>query len=161
MSESIQATTHQIVVFTLDEQSFALPLQTVVKVIHAIEIRHLPKAPEIITGIINVNGRIIPVADIRKRIGLPVREIDPDNRLIIANTGKREVAVLVDSVSGTRDLELLKLPVAGETLAFAEHIKGVVKVDDDLVLICDLDEFLSLDEEKKLDKALTNKNDEV
>jgi purine-binding chemotaxis protein CheW len=68
MSESINIMTDQIVVFTLDEQLYGLPLQAVVKVIHAIEIRHLPKAPEIIAGIINIKGQIIPVVDIRKRL---------------------------------------------------------------------------------------------
>ena len=64
MNGSLQTVTDQIVVFSLDELLYALPLQAVVRVIHAVEIRHLPEAPEIISGIINVQGRIIPVADI-------------------------------------------------------------------------------------------------
>jgi purine-binding chemotaxis protein CheW len=158
MSESIQAKTEQIVVFSLDELLYALPLPAVVKVIHAIEIRHLPEAPEIITGIINVKGRIIPVADIRKRFGLSVREIDPDDRLIIADTGKRQVAILVDTVTGIRDLAPGQQEQAKETLPFAEHLKGVAKIDDELILIYDLDRFLSLDEEKELEQALKTKN---
>jgi purine-binding chemotaxis protein CheW len=158
MSESIQAKTDQIVVFSLDELLYALPLPSVVKVIHAIEIRHLPEAPEIITGIINVKGRIIPVADIRKRFGLSVREIDPDDRLIIADTGKRQVAILVDTVTGIRDLAPGQQEQAKETLPFAEHLKGVAKIDDELILIYDLDRFLSLDEEKELEQALKTKN---
>jgi purine-binding chemotaxis protein CheW len=158
MNDSFQTTTDQILVFTLDELAYALPLSKVVKVIHAIEIRHLPEAPEIITGIINVQGRIIPVTDIRKRFGLLTREIDPDDRLIIADTGKRQVAILVDTVTGIRDLAPRQLAVAKETLPFAEHIRGVAKVDDGLVLIYDLDRFLSLDEEKELDQALKTEN---
>ena len=70
MNDIIVTATDQILIFTLDQLSYALPLPAVVKVIHALEIRHLPKAPEIISGIINVKGQIIPVADIRKRFGL-------------------------------------------------------------------------------------------
>jgi chemotaxis signal transduction protein len=45
-----------------------------------------------------------------------------------------------------------------ETLPFAEHLKGVAKVDDELILIYDLEKFLSLDEEKVLNQAMkTNK----
>jgi purine-binding chemotaxis protein CheW len=160
MSESFQTATDQIVEFTLDELSFALSLPAVEKVIHAVEIRHLPKAPEIITGIINVKGQIIPVADIRKRFGLGAREIDPDNRLIIADTGKRQVAILVDTVTGIMDLAPGQLSVAKETLPFSEHIRGVAKVDNGLILIFDLDRFLSLDEEKELDQALKTKDNE-
>jgi purine-binding chemotaxis protein CheW len=158
MSESIQAKTDQIVVFSLDELLYALPLPSVVRVIHAVEIRHLPKAPEIIAGIINVKGQIIPVADIRKRFGLAAHEIDPDDRLIIADTGKREVAILVDTVTGIRDLASGQQEQAKETLPFAEHLKGVAKIDDELILIYDLDRFLSLDEEKELEQALKTKN---
>jgi purine-binding chemotaxis protein CheW len=158
MNRSFQTITDQIVVFTLDELSYALSLNAVVKVIHAIEIRHLPKAPEIISGIINVKGQIIPVVDIRKRFGLVAQEIDPDDRLIIADTGKREVAILVDTVTGIRDLAPGQQKQARETLPFAEYLKGVAKIDDELILIYDLEQFLSLEEEKVLEQALKTKN---
>jgi len=157
-NETLITTTDQIVVFTIDELSYALSLTAVVKVIHAIEIRHLPKAPEIIIGIINVKGQIIPVVDIRKRFGLVAREIDLDDRLIIADTGKRQVAILVDSVTGIRDLVPGQMSFARETLPFAEHISGVAKVDDGLILIYNLDRFLSLDEEMELEQALKTNN---
>ncbi len=158
MDESINTKTDQIVVFTLDDISYAFPLRTVLRVMHAIEIKRLPQAPEIISGIINLQGRIIPVADIRKRLGLAEREVDPDDRLIIADTGKREVAILVDFVSGIRDIEPRQLSAATGTLSFAEYLSGVAKVDDGLVLIYDLDRFLSLDEEQELEKAMKTKS---
>jgi purine-binding chemotaxis protein CheW len=158
MSETFRTATEQIVVFTLDEYLYALPLPAVKKVIHAVEIRHLPKAPEIISGIINIKGQIIPVVDIRKRFGLVAREIDPDDRLIIADTGKREVAILVDTVTGIKNLEPRQFSTARETLPFAKHLSGVAKIDDELILIYDLEQFLSLDEEKKLTQALKAKN---
>jgi purine-binding chemotaxis protein CheW len=154
MTDLLQTKTDQIVVFTLDDLSYALPLPAVLRVIHVVEIRHLPKAPEIIAGIINVGGRIIPVVDIRKRLGLGAREIDINDRLIITDTGKREVAILVDSVTGITDLKPRQMEIARETLAFAEHILGVAKVDDGLILIYNLERFLSLDEEKGLEKSL-------
>jgi purine-binding chemotaxis protein CheW len=157
MREPFHTMGNQILVFTLDEQSYALFLPAVIKVIHAIEIRHLPKAPEIISGIINIKGQIIPVADIRKRFGLATHEINTDDKLIITDTGKRQVAILVDSVNGIRDIEQGQLSATGETFAFAEHLKGVAKIDEDLILIYDLDTFLSLDEEKVTDLALKSK----
>jgi len=157
MNESLQTKIDKIVVFSLDELFYALPLQAVVRVIHAIEIRHLPEAPEIISGIINVKGQIIPVVDIRKRLELATREIDPDDRLIIADTGKREVAILVDTVTGIRDLTPAQKAEAKETLPFAKHLKGVAKIDNELVLIYDPDRFLRLDEETELEKALKSK----
>ena len=158
MSESNFTMIDQIVVFTLDEQFYALPLPTVVRVIHAVEIRHLPKSPEIISGIINIRGRIIPVVDIRKRLGLEAKEIDLDDRMIIADTGKRKVALPVNTVTGIKDLATRQFVNSKEALPFAEYIKGVAKVNDELILIYDLEQFLSLDEEKVLEHALKTKN---
>jgi purine-binding chemotaxis protein CheW len=158
MNESIHTITDQIVVFTLDEQLYALPLSSVLRVIHEVEIRNLPKSPEIISGIINVQGRIIPVADIRKHFGLAEREIDLDDRMIIADTGKRQVAILVDTVTGIRNLAFGQLEPARKNLPFAGHLKGVAKVDDELILIYDLEQFLTLDEESELEQALKTKN---
>jgi purine-binding chemotaxis protein CheW len=158
MNESIHTITDQIVVFTLDEQLYALPLPTVARVIHAVEIRHLPKAPEIISGIINIQGQIIPVADIRKRFGLAEREIELDDRMIIADTGKRKVALFVDAVTGIKDMATRQFVNSKEALPFAGYIRGVAKIDDELILIYDLEQFLSLDEEKELEHALKTKN---
>jgi purine-binding chemotaxis protein CheW len=147
----------KIVIFTLDGQSNALSLQAVVRVIHAIEIRPLPDAPEIITGIINMQGRIIPVINMRKRFGLTEREIDINDRLIIADTGKRQVAIPADTVSGIKDLAPGQLDQTKETLSFAKNLKGVAKIDDGLILIYDLEQFLSPGEEQVLEQALKGK----
>ncbi len=154
MNDSLNTTLDRILVFTLDELNFALPLDNVLKVIHAVTIRPLPKAPEIITGIINVKGQIIPVADMRKRLRLAEHEIDPEDRLIISDTGKRQIALLVDSVTGIRDLSTAQTTSAIDTLPFAKHLKGVAKMEDGMVLIYNLDQFLSIDEEQLLEEAM-------
>ncbi len=74
----------QYVVFGLDEHSFALRLSAVVRVVRAVEVTPLPRAPEIVLGVINVQGRITPVFDVRKRFRLPAREISLSDQFIIA-----------------------------------------------------------------------------
>jgi purine-binding chemotaxis protein CheW len=151
LSETFNPMTDKILIFTLDELSFAVYLSTVVKIIHSVEVRYLPEAPEIICGIINFHGMIIPVADVRKRYGLPSRETEIYDRLIIADTGKRKIALPVDTVGEIKDLASLEFVKSEDILPFAENLCGVVKVDNGLVLIYDLERFLSLDEEKELD----------
>jgi purine-binding chemotaxis protein CheW len=148
--------TDQIVIFSLDELLYAIPLPNVLKIIHAIEIRNLPQAPEIISGIINLKGQIIPVADIRKRFGLPEHETGPDDHIIIADTGKRQIALIVDLVTEVSDFSDLQIEQAQKPLPYAKNIKGVAKIGDDLVLIYDLNRFLSLKEEKVLEHALNS-----
>jgi purine-binding chemotaxis protein CheW len=156
--DSNQTTINKILIFTLDELTYALQLPAVVRVIHAMETRRLPKSPEIISGIINVQGQIIPVIDIRKRFGLPEHETDPDDRMIIADTGKRKIAMFVDTVTGIKELTSLQFSDSKKALPFAGYIKGVAKVDNELILIYDLEQFLSLDEETVLEQALRTKD---
>jgi purine-binding chemotaxis protein CheW len=143
----------EIVVFSLDEPRYALDLSAVERVVHAVEITPLPKAPEIVLGVINVQGEVVPVVDVRNRFRLPEREINIDDRFIIARTSRRLVALLVDDVTGVQRIGNREIVSAEQALPFAEYIKGVAKVEGDIVLIHDLDRFLSLDEEEKLDEA--------
>jgi purine-binding chemotaxis protein CheW len=158
MSIPVHNEIDQIVVFTLDNLLYALSINNVLRVIHAIEIRPLPKAPDIISGIINVKGQIIPVVDIRKRFGIPSRELELEDQLIIADTGKRQIALLVDKVNEIQHISPPQYIDSKETIPFAGYIKGVVKIMDELILIYDLEQFLNLDEEKELDQALLIKN---
>jgi purine-binding chemotaxis protein CheW len=142
-------------VFSLDEPRYALELSVVERIVRSVEITPLPKAPEIVLGVINVQGQVIPVVDVRKRFRMPGREINIDDRFIISRTSMRLVALVVDDVTGVQRLGNREIVSAERDLPFAEHIKGVAKVEEDLVLIYDLDQFLSLDEEQKLDEAMS------
>ena len=144
----------QILVFTLDERRYALNLSAVERVVQAVEITPLPKAPELVLGVINVQGYIIPVVDIRRRVHLPSRDMALADRFILARTARRRVALVVDAVTGVRELADREWQTAEQILPGMEYIHGLVKLNDDLVLIYDLDQFLSIDEEQLLDVAL-------
>ena len=78
MNDLFQTTTNQILVFILDELTYALPLQAVVRIIQAVEIRHISKASGIVMGVASFHGKIIPVTNIRnsQRFNLPIRKIE-------------------------------------------------------------------------------------
>jgi purine-binding chemotaxis protein CheW len=142
------------VVFVLDGQRYALYLSAVERIIRAVEVTPLPKAPEIVLGIINMQGRIIPVVNIRRRFRLPEREMDLSDQLIIANTTKRSVALVVDEARGIIEQAQEEVVPAEVVLPGVKYVEGVVKLEDGMILIHDLDRFLSLEEEKSLDRAL-------
>lgn len=148
-------TSQQYVVFSLDEQSFALRLSAVDRVIRSVEATTLPNAPEIILGIVNVGGQIIPIFNVRKRFRLSEREIDLSDQIIFAHARTRSVGLVVDAVSGIRECVEQEVVTAEKLLPGIEHIEGVVKFGDSLTLIHDLDKFLSLDQEKALDAAMS------
>ena len=148
----------QLVHFNLDDQRYALFLSAVIRIIPVVEITDLPKAPEIVLGVINVNGLIIPVFDIWKRFRLPQREIHLGDQLIIASTLKRTVALLVDSVNDVIEIPEEKIIAGEKILPGLEYVEGVVKTEDGMILIHDLEQFLSLQEEKALHEALEELN---
>jgi purine-binding chemotaxis protein CheW len=143
-----------LVVFTLDEQRYALPLAAVERGIRVVEIVSLPKAPEIVLGIINAQGRVIPVVNIRKRFRLPEREIHLSDQCIIAHTARRTVAFVVDEVSGVLEPADQAVAAVEQILPKLVYVVGVVKLADGMVLIHDLDSFLSLEEEQTLEEAM-------
>jgi len=142
------------VLFALDEQRYALTLCSVERVVRVVDVTPLPKAPGIVLGVVNAGGDIVPVFDLRQRFRLPQREIILSDQLIIARTSQQRVALIVDSASDVVDVPAEKIITAGNILPEMEYVKGVVKLQDGLVLIHDLDEFLSSEEEKNLDEAL-------
>jgi purine-binding chemotaxis protein CheW len=142
-------------VFALDDPRFALPLSMVEHVVRAVEITPLPRAPRVVLGVINARGRIIPVVDIRALLGLPAREIELGDQFIIARTSMRVLALLVDRVIGISEVPEGKVVCAESALPFAGYLRGVVQLEDGIVLIYDLDLFLSLEEERLLDAALS------
>jgi len=145
---------NQLVVFSLDEQRYALLLSNVERIVRVVEITSLPKAPEIVLGVINVRGEIIPVVNIRKRFRLPEREITLSDHLIIAKTSRRAVALLADRVGQVLEVLENKIISAKKILPAMDYVEGVVKLEDGLILIHDLEKFLSLEEEKALERAL-------
>ncbi len=145
---------NQLVVFTLDEQRYALHLSAVERIVHTVEVTPLPQAPAIVLGLINMQGRIIPVVNIRKRFRLPEREVTLGDRLIIAHTSKRPVALVADAVTGVVETSAEKVVAAEKVWPGLAYVAGVVKLEDDTILVHDLDTFLSLDEEQVLDEAL-------
>jgi purine-binding chemotaxis protein CheW len=146
----------QLVVFTLEGQRYGLRMSVVERVVRAVEVTPLPAAPGIVLGVINVEGRIIPVVDIRERFRLPEKEIGLSDYLIIAETARRTVAFPADSVSGVVEVPDDEIVHAMQILPQVEYLEGIAKLEGGMVLIHDLDRFLSLDEEKALDTALTS-----
>lgn len=145
---------NQYLVFTLDEQKYALNLFDVEKVTRIAGLTPLPDAPDIVLGIINLQGRIIPVVNIRKRFNLPDREIEISNQMIMAHTSKRVLSLLVDAVEGIVERPEQEVILAEKILPDMEYIEGVVKLEDGLILIHDIERFLSLEEERKLEDAM-------
>ena len=145
---------NQVVVFTIDGQCLAVLLGIVERVVGVVQITPLSNAPETVLGVINFHGEIIPVMSIRKKLGLPEREIKLNDNLIIARASKRRVALLVDNIMGMLEGSEKELIPIEAVLPEVRCPERFGKLRDGIILIHNLDEFFSEPEEKMLDKVL-------
>ena len=147
--------TAQWVVFRLDEGRYALPLAAVERIVRAAHVTPVPQAPGVVLGAIDVQGRVLPVFNIRRRFGLPERTVDAADHFLIAHTARGTVVLVIDAAQGVVEHAAAAVTEAESIARGLEHIRGVMQLDDGLVLIHDLEHFLSPDEARVLDDAMS------
>jgi purine-binding chemotaxis protein CheW len=135
----------QLLLFGVASQRYAMPLEMVERVIRAVELNPLPGFPTVIRGIFSLHGRTVPVADIRRRLGLPDKDVALDDRIVILRTATGLLGVLTDG-----DTDVAQRP-AGEFVAVEAVVHGTEVIEgirslDGLVLIKNVARFLSLEE---------------
>ena len=143
------------VVFSLDGGRYALPLASVQRIVRAAEVTPLPSAPATVLGALDVEGDVLPVFNIRRRLGLPERDIDPADQFVIARSAHRTVVLVIDAAHGVLDCLPCDTISAQHIVTGLEPIHGVMRLPDGLALIHDLDRFLSAEQSRALDEALT------
>src|ERR1700677_66630 len=104
--------TAQWVVFWLDEGRYALPLTAVDRIVRAVHVTPVPHAPGIVLGAIDVQGRVLPVFNIRRKFGLPERAVDPADHFLIAHTAGRTVVLVIDAAHGGFEQAATAVPPA-------------------------------------------------
>ncbi len=142
---------HQHLVFDLDEQRYAIKLSAVEKVIRAVQITNLAEAPEFLLGLINLQGNIIPVIDIRRALHLPDRELELSDRIIIAKISGRVIAFAVDNVDDIVEPTSDEIHNARSIYpGMEDYIEGVGKLRDNTVLLYDINKLLSMSDIEEL-----------
>jgi purine-binding chemotaxis protein CheW len=145
---------HQLVTFVLDKQTYALPLTTVQRIVQMVEITTLPKAPDVVLGVIDFHGTIIPVMSMRKRFGKAEVEAGLGDQLIVAEAGRRSVALVVNSVTGVVERTTEEVTEAEKIIPGVQYVDGMTRLEDGILFIHNLNRFLSKQEERKLDGLL-------
>ncbi len=138
----------QWVTFQLEEETYGINVMQVQEVLRYSEIAPVPGAPDYVLGIINLRGNVVTVIDTRLRFGLPENEITDNTRIVIIESDKQVIGILVDSVAEVvylKKSEIDSAPNVG-TEESARFIQGVSNRDGELLILVDLDKMLT-DEE--------------
>jgi len=129
----------QIVVFSLGEEEYALPITQVQEIVRYTEPRAVASETVWIRGVISLRGKIVPVFDLGARLGL-VSEPNADAKIVIVETEGAMAGVIVDEVDEVRTVEgaqLEAVPGGGD------FIDTIAKVEDRLIILLHLESLFS------------------
>ena len=138
----------QWVTFKLENEIYGINVMQVQEVLRYTEIAPVPGAPNYVIGIINLRGNVVTVIDTRVRFGLMPSEVSENSRIVIIEAEKQVIGILVDGVAEVvylRSSEIDMAPSVG-TDESAQFIQGVSNRDGELLILVDLNKFLSDDE---------------
>ncbi|RLJ21227.1 chemotaxis protein CheW [bacterium endosymbiont of Escarpia laminata] len=135
----------QLVTFRLKDESYGVNVMKVQEVLRVTEIAPVPGAPPFVLGIINLRGNVVTVIDTRSRFGLPSAELDDSSRIVIIESEKQVVGILVDAVAEVVELnedEVDAAPNVGNDES-SRYIQGVVTRENGLLILVDLNKLLT------------------
>lgn len=138
----------QWVTFRLDGESYGINVLQVQEVLRVNEIAPVPGAPDYVLGIINLRGNVVTVIDTRRRFGLSTKAIDEASRVVIIEAWDNVIGILVDSVAEVvylRASEIDSAPSVGSEES-SRYIQGVCNREEHLLILVDLNKFLSAEE---------------
>jgi purine-binding chemotaxis protein CheW len=143
-----------VLVFEVDGHRYGLDACEVKEIVRAALPARLAQQPGVIEGILNVRGRIAAVLDLRARFGLRRREIDVGDVLILCEVEGRLLALRADAALDLLQLPASELATPSEVTQAALHARGVCRLPNGLLFLCDLRSFLKEAELLALDQAL-------
>ena len=146
----------RLVTFRLGDDLFAAPIEAVERVLRYQSPRAVPNLPPWIGGVIEYGERIVPVIDLRRRFEMPSVPSTPQMRLLVLTTGGEWAAVLVDAVLDVRTVQAADLvppPPLFRGLS-AEYLRGVIRRDEQLVIVLESDRLLAASERLVLVSAV-------
>jgi purine-binding chemotaxis protein CheW len=139
-------TSGQFSTFFVADLFFGVDVLCVQEVLRFQQMTHVPKAPEVIEGLINLRGQIVTAIDLRRRLGLPPRASDQMPTNVVIRTDDGAVSLLVDEIGDVLDVDAATYERPPENLvpAAREIIRGVYKLKDRLLVVLDTEKAVEI-----------------
>ena len=131
----------RFVTFTLDGRLYGVRVESVQEVLRGLPRTRIPLAPATMAGLINLRGQVLSALDLREQLGLPPRDPEVDQMLVVIRVSGESIALLVDSIGAVVDVEDDQFESPPDTLTdpSRDMLLGAYKLDDQLLLALDVD----------------------
>ena len=150
LEEVVDSEVIQLVSFMLDEVEYGVDILSVHEILRYPEMTRLPNTPKFIKGVINLRGNVLPVVDVRLRFGFPKGSSTDLTRIIVVETGGKQVGLLVDNV-----YQVVRIPVTNVdppseliTGVSEEFISGIGRLKDRLIVLLNMSHIIFLEEKE-------------
>ena len=141
----------QFVTFLVAEENYGVSVHKVQSINEMLEITYVPHSSSYMEGVINLRGSVVPVINMRKKFGIPVKEYDLFTVILIVEVKERLIGMIVDSVSDVVSIPAssIQKDIQFSTKVNVDSIEGIGKLEDELIIILNVDHFL--DDAKELE----------
>jgi purine-binding chemotaxis protein CheW len=138
--------------FKLAHETFAIPVSKVIKILEMQKVTEFPGAPSFMKGVINLRGDVLPIIDAREKFGMKAGEYDSRTCILVleakSESDQMHIGAIVDCVLDVisyQDDEIKMAPTPGSHYP-SEVVNGVMKKDEDFIMILNVDHIFSTDE---------------
>jgi purine-binding chemotaxis protein CheW len=137
--------TLQIVSFHLDKELYGIEITRVREINLITEITRVPQTPNCVKGLINLRNTVIPVIDLRGLFGLRESNLTDESRIMILQAHSNTVGIVVDAVREVLRVRQEQISPPPPTVVGAgqEHLTGIVKLENELLILLDIEKILN------------------
>lgn len=147
----------QIVNFRLRDEEFGVDVKSVREITRVTNITRIPEGPSFIQGVTNLRGQVIPVIDLSKRFNLAPQENLPESaRIVVIELEDQVTGILVDEVPEVLTVSEDDVKPAPEMIhkeIKKDYVRGIVNLENRLIILLDLDKVLAPEEVEQLIKV--------
>ncbi len=145
----------QYIGFILGENEYAIPILVVQEIIKLPNITKMPSAPYYVEGVTNLRGRVIPIVNLKRILGMP--EEEQGTKVIVMSAGKLTFGVLVDNITGVVNIDEKSIEPAEEFMQQGQNqIEGVARLDDRLLILLEVKKLIPVEDQGLFEEEIVD-----
>jgi purine-binding chemotaxis protein CheW len=132
------------VVFVLSSEYYGVEMRNTYRVLPMEALARVPNMPDFLKGVVNLRGTLVPVLDLRARLGLEITSQTAESRIVIVNTAGQDVGFIVDAMTGVLPVPTSSIEAANKASTRSNYLSGIAVLGSRQVLLLDLDKVFAI-----------------